>query len=189
MSITFCEFPKLSFGDVLRVMYTIAETRRLRVEMLIKRFKTAASLNTALGWTRTDPKIAQIRNANIRPDRQKPYQMGDAMAREIENTLLLERGWMDTPPTLSEQYGHDDSRVRIQHMVQQMPPEDWSTAVRLLSALKRPESAPSTEASSLPLPHHSPDLPQATLANANGPKPFVYKKVNQTFKQPKKRQA
>lgn len=135
MSITFCEFQKLSIGDVIRHMYTIAETRRIRVEMLIKRFKSAAALNTALGWTRTDPKIAQIRNANIRPDRQKPYQMGDAMAREIENTLLLERGWMDTPPTLSEQYGHSDTRAMLSHRVEQLPPEYHATALRLIDAL------------------------------------------------------
>lgn len=189
MSITFCEFHKLSFGDVLKAMYTIAETRRLRVEMLIKRFKSAAALNSALGWTRTDPKIAQIRNANIRPDPQKPYQMGDAMAREIENTLLLERGWMDTPPTLSEQYGHDDSRVKIQHMVQQMPPEDWPTAVRLLSALQRPEAAPILAAVDPPAPDNIQTMPQATPADSHGPTLFKYKKVNQTPKQPSKKSA
>lgn len=138
MSITIAEFPKLSFVDVIRSMYTIAETRRLRVEMLIKRFKSAAELNSALGWTRTDPKISQIRNANIRPDREKPYQMGDAMAREIENTLNLERGWMDTPPTLSEQYGHHDTRAMVMEVMDKLPQEHHATVLRLVSALVEP---------------------------------------------------
>lgn len=138
MSITICEFEKLTYGDLIRQMYTIAETRRMRVEMLISRYKSAAALNSALGWTRTDPKIAQIRNANIRPDRQKPYQMGDSMAREIENTLFLERGWMDTPPTLSEQYGHHDTRAMVMEVMDKLPQEHHATVLRLVNALVEP---------------------------------------------------
>lgn len=171
-------------------MNTIAETRRIRLDMLVKRHDDSlAKLNEALGLDRTDSTLSQIRTQAKHSKTGKPRSMGDDLARRIEDTLLLERGWMDTPPTLSEQYGHDDSRVMIEHMVQQMPPEDWPTAVRLLSALKRPEAAPSTQASTLPPPQHSPDLPLATLANANRPKPFVYKKVNQIFKQPKQKRA
>lgn len=139
MSIAFCEFYKLADGDLIAGMQTASETRRARLEMLVKRFQTAAALNTALGWTRTDPKLAQIRNANPRPGRDKPYQMGDAMAREIEEKLDLPRGWMDTPPTYAELSGENDPRAMIEHMVQEMPPEDWPTALRLLSALKKPE--------------------------------------------------
>lgn len=102
MSITFCEFQKLAFGNVISWMQTSSEIRRTRLEMLIKKHVSVAELNTALNWPRTDPKLAQIRNANTRAGRAKPYQMGDAMAREIEDILGLEHGWMDTPPTYAE---------------------------------------------------------------------------------------
>lgn len=60
-------------------------------------------MNVALGWSRTDPKLSQIKNANKRPGRGEAiYQMGDAMAREIEEKLGLARGWMDNLP-ISEQ--------------------------------------------------------------------------------------
>lgn len=77
-------------------MQTVAETRRGRLEELIRRHGSIALLNEALHWPRTDPKITQIRNANLRSGRNKPYQMGDAMARQIEQALGLSRGWMDT---------------------------------------------------------------------------------------------
>lgn len=126
-------------------MYTASETRRIRLEQLIKKFGSAAALNTALGWVRTDPKLAQIRNANPRPGRGKPYQMGDAMAREIEETLHLERGWMDTPPTLSEQFGHDDQRAMAMAVFEKLPKEDWGVALRLLDALTKPALKNGTE--------------------------------------------
>ncbi|NQW81078.1 MAG: hypothetical protein HQ445_07875 [Polaromonas sp.] len=139
MSIAICEFCKLAVGVVMRPMQTASETRRTRLEMLIKRFQTAAALNTALGWARTDPKLAQIRNANPRPGRDKPYQMGDAMAREIEEKLGLQRGWMDTAPSYAEIGDGNDPRAMIEHMVNDLSPEDWPTALRLLGALKKPE--------------------------------------------------
>ena len=138
MSITFCEFTQLTFSDLIRRMFTAAETRRMKLEMLLKRYRSIAELNEALGWTRTDPKLSQIRNANTRPDRQKPYQMGDAMAREIENALLLERGWMDTPPTLSEQYGHQDTKAMVMEVMDKLPQEHHATVLRLVNALVQP---------------------------------------------------
>jgi hypothetical protein len=117
-------------------MNTAAETRRIRLLMLIKQFKSAAALNTALGWARTDPKLAQIRNANPRPGRDKPYQMGDAMAREIEETLKLARGWMDTPPTYSELRGEPDLKVQIHMVMEDMSKDQLHMALRLLDAIK-----------------------------------------------------
>lgn len=78
-------------------MKTVAETRRERLEELIRRHGSIAVLNEALQWPRTDPKLTQIRNANARTGRATGYQMGDAMARQIELTLGLSRGWMDNP--------------------------------------------------------------------------------------------
>ena len=140
MSIAICEFSKLAVGHVIAGMQTASETRRARLEMLIKRFQTAAALNTALGWARTDPKLAQIRNANTRPGREKPYQMGDAMAREIEEKLGLERGWMDTPPTYAEMGGGPDQRALAMSVFESLPEDQWATALRLLDALAQPAS-------------------------------------------------
>lgn len=119
-------------------MQTVTETRRVRLEMLIKSHGSVAMLNTALGWTRTDPKLTQIRNANVRTGRAKPHQMGEAMAREIENKLSLDVGWMDTPPSYSELHGEEDPRTKVMLLLEAMPPDKWSTAVRLLAALTQP---------------------------------------------------
>lgn len=119
-------------------MQTASETRRIRLEMLIKKYESVAALNAALGWTRTDPKLAQIRNANTRPGRDKPYQMGDSMAREIEEKLELERGWMDTPPTHAELHGEQDQRAMMVDLMNSLPPEELARALRMLSALKEP---------------------------------------------------
>ena len=140
MSIAICEFSRLAVGNVIASMQTASETRRTRLEMLIKRFQTAAALNTALGWARTDPKLAQIRNANPRPGRDKPYQMGDAMAREIEDILGLERGWMDTPPSYAEIHDGSDQKAMAMAVFESLPEDQWSTALRLLDALKKPEN-------------------------------------------------
>lgn len=136
MSIAICEFQKLAVGCVMLRMKTAAETRRERLESLIKKFGSAAALNTALGWTRTDPKLAQIKNAHNRPGREKPYQMGDAMARDIEDRLGLERGWMDTPPSI---YDQDETAALLHEVMESLPKDQWPTALRLLSALKKPE--------------------------------------------------
>ena len=68
--------------------------------MLLRKYGTFAAMNEALGWPRTDSRLSRIKNANARTDRGgKIFQMGDAIARELEGTLGLEEGWMDTPPT------------------------------------------------------------------------------------------
>lgn len=106
MSIAFGKFSKLAVGYQIHGMQTVSETRRWRLEQLIEKHGSIAALNTALGWVRTDPKLALVRNANKRAGRAKPHQMGDAMAREIEETLELPLGWMDTPPPEVEQSSH-----------------------------------------------------------------------------------
>lgn len=95
-------------GNKTDGMFTIAETRRARLEELIGHFGTIASLNEALGYERNDTRLARIRNANARTDRPgKVFQMGDPQAREIEEKLALERGWMDTPPTAAPELAED----------------------------------------------------------------------------------
>jgi hypothetical protein len=140
MSIAIGEFTALALGYPIAGMQPVSETRRNRLEMLIKRFGSIAELNTELGWTRTDPKLALVRNANKRQDRKKPHQMGDAMAREIEQKLSLDVGWMDTPPNYAELHGEEDPRTKVMLLMEAMPPDQWSTAVRLLMLLRnRPQ--------------------------------------------------
>jgi hypothetical protein len=76
-------------------MKTVAEIRRENLQELIDQTGSIAELNERMGWDRTDPRLTRIRNANVRGDRGKPFQMGDAMAREIERAMGLEEGWMD----------------------------------------------------------------------------------------------
>lgn len=122
-------------------MQTVAETRVTRLEMLIKQHGSVAALNTALGWVRTDPKLAQIRNSNTRPGRKKPYQMGNGMARELEDTLGLERGWMDTPPSYAELHGEQDPRAQVMSLMESMPPDQWPTVLRLIDAFAQPAAS------------------------------------------------
>ena len=110
--------------------------------MLIKKHGSLAELNEKLGWTRTDPKLSQIRNANIRPGRSKSYQMGDAMAREIEEKLALERGWMDTPPTYAEFMGEEDPMAKAILALEQLDREQIPIATRLITAITQPSAAP-----------------------------------------------
>lgn len=121
-------------------MQTIAEIRRARLEQLIEQHGSIANLNIALGWARTDPKLTQIRNANTRQGRDKPYQMGDAMAREIETTLQLERGWMDNPQNPNP---YADERIaRAVKIMESM--QDWQLdqTVKIVTAIAEPATAP-----------------------------------------------
>jgi transcriptional regulator with XRE-family HTH domain len=77
---------------------TASETRRERLASLISQHGSIAELNDAVGLARTDPRLSQIRNGNLRSGRQSGrYLMGNAQARQIERALNLPIGWMDTP--------------------------------------------------------------------------------------------
>jgi hypothetical protein len=118
-------------------MQTIAETRRARLEMLIKRYGRLADLNEALGYERNATKLARLRNANARSDRPgKVFQMGDPQAREIEQKLGLERGWMDTPPGYEELGDH---RIRhVAKLMEAMPEWQRDQAVKIVDTLAQP---------------------------------------------------
>lgn len=117
---------------------TVHETRLARLQMLLREYGSVAALNEALGWARTDVKLMQIKNENQRPGRGKAYQMGDAMARAIEQKLDKPRGWMDTPPSFAEMHGESDPRAKLQLLMEQMPSDQWPLAIRLLDALAQP---------------------------------------------------
>lgn len=119
-------------------MQTVYETRRARLGMLKKQYQTWAHLNDALGWERTSARLSQIFNQTARKDRGTTYEMGDPTAREIEKTLGLDIGWMDTPPTYAELHGENDPRAKAMLMMEGLPPDQWDTALRLLGALAQP---------------------------------------------------
>jgi hypothetical protein len=127
MSITFGEFDFQRELVLISCMKPVAETRRERLEMLIKQHGSIAALNEALSLPRTDPKLTQIRNANIRHGRAKPHQMGNAIARKIEQALDLSNGWMDMP--LSSDAG------TVSHVAHASEPADFSPDALSLARL------------------------------------------------------
>jgi hypothetical protein len=120
-------------------MQTVFETRRDRLKLLIKKHGSISALNVALGWEPTNARLSQIQNRSIRSDRNTPYEMGDGTAREIENKLEIEEGWMDTPIPWTEGLGPEDPRTKLHEVMENLPTDQWSTAVRLLSALTEPK--------------------------------------------------
>lgn len=119
-------------------MQTVQETRKLRLKILKDKFVRWGDLNEALGWDRTNARLSQILSGTIRSGRGVPYVMGDDTAREIEEKLSLEVGWMDTPPTYAELYGENDQRTKVMQLMEAMPPDQWPTIVRLVDALSQP---------------------------------------------------
>lgn len=128
-------------------MESVEETRRIRLQMLVKKHGGMANLCETLGYARTETAtMTRILNANIRHDRGgKPYNMGSPMARQIEQKLSLEHGWMDTPPSPLELYGENDPRTKMQQLMDGMSPEQLSMAVRLLGAIAQPVKANGTD--------------------------------------------
>lgn len=137
-SITLGNFFYLPGGDAIGGMQTAYETRRDRLLMLKKKHVTWAAINRLLGWEATNARLSQIGAGSIRSGRDTPYVMGDEMAREIETSLGLETGWMDTPLTWAEMHGEEDPRAKVLQLMEAMPPDQWATAVRLLDALAQP---------------------------------------------------
>lgn len=134
------EFIFTQRAGLIRKVKTIEETRREKLQMLVKQHGGTANLCEKLGYSRVETsKLTRIANGNIRHDRGgKPYELGSATARFIEEALLLERGWMDTPPTLSEQYGHHDTRAMVMEAMDHLPQEHHATVLRLVNALVQP---------------------------------------------------
>ena len=110
--------------------------------MLLKKLNSFADLNEALEWPRTDGRLSRIKNQNARKDREgKTFEMGDNIAREIEAKLGLVHGWMDTPPTYTDLQGEPDPRAQLLAVMEQLPPDQYATATRLLAALAEHDQA------------------------------------------------
>lgn len=134
------EFKVSPRGCSIADMLTVEETRRARLRMLVTRFTSMANLCEQLGFARNETaRLTRILNANLRHDRDsKPYNMGSPMARQIEQKLKLDEGWMDTPPSYAELHGEHDPRVKAMILMEDLPDDQWETALRLLHALAKP---------------------------------------------------
>lgn len=99
-----------------------------------------ANLCEALGYARNNTAgLTRILHANLRKDRDsEPYDMGSKKAREIEQKLNLPVGWMDTPPTLAEQFGHSEPLDKLAALLATMEPEMQYKVVRMVGALAQP---------------------------------------------------
>lgn len=131
-------------------MKTVEQTRRDRLQMLVQRHggerEGMANLCEALGMARNNTAgLTRILNANIRHERDgEAYEMGSKKAREIEQKLGLEHGWMDTPPTYAELHGEPDIISKALTMLEAMEPQARYQALRLLDALAQPPLANGT---------------------------------------------
>lgn len=127
-------------------MQTSEEIRRSRLRELVEKHNGMANLCHLLGYARNDTaKLTRILNANVRHERGgKTYNMGDSLAREIEEALGLERGWMDNPITASELSGHGNARIKITQLMEGLPDDQLAVALRLLDALAKPPAANGT---------------------------------------------
>ena len=76
-------------------------TRRRNLNLLIGVYRTIRNINQLVGRELTDTTWSQLRSG--RPDKDgyvRPFS--DKMARELEEKLLLDRGWMDLPHQSAE---------------------------------------------------------------------------------------
>ena len=138
MSIAHVQLEILAQGYVIGAMQVISETRISRLNMLITQHGgSLANLNVALGLDRTDATLSQIRTRAPHSKTGKPRSMGDELARKIEERLHLAAGWMDTPITYAELHGEFDPRQKVMQLLENMPPDMWPTAVRVLDALTK----------------------------------------------------
>lgn len=78
-------------------MQTVEDIRREWLVELIRRHKTLASLNIALGRSKTDATLSQIKNQAVDSKSGNPRNMGSPLAREIESKLGIEPGTLDHP--------------------------------------------------------------------------------------------
>lgn len=134
MSIATGNYLYLANCYLIESMQTVVETRRHRLIMLIKKHGGATKLNEAIGRDPGDPQINLYKNKNLRSN-GKPHQMGDMIAREIEQALKLPEGWMDTPPTYAEIHGEDDPTSKALLLMENMSREQQHLAVRLIATL------------------------------------------------------
>lgn len=120
-------------------MVTVEETRRVRLQNLVKEHGSMANLCEKLGYARTETAtLTRILNGNIRHDRGgKAYNMGGPMARQIEEKLDLPLGYMDTPPAL--EYSPESEKIRLMvKAMEAMPEWQLNLAMKIITSIDEP---------------------------------------------------
>lgn len=120
---------------------TIDEIRRERLEMLINAYGSIAALNEALGLTRTDSSLSQIRSKARHSKSGKPRAMGDPMARRLEEATGKPRGWMDTSTELERQAA-DPQTAHILALLVQLPDWQKDQVAKIVEAFAAPPVPP-----------------------------------------------
>ncbi|MCX5590901.1 S24 family peptidase [Alcaligenes endophyticus] len=82
-------------------MKPVEETRLERLKALIKKYESAAALNRAAGRNERDSTFSQLINGSLNSKTLKPKTMGSDLARQLEVSLCLPHGWMDTPSSFT----------------------------------------------------------------------------------------
>lgn len=92
------QFHRLSELLCNQGMDTAADNRAEWLRLLVAKHGTYAALNRALGRNERDATLNQIAHASPDSKSGRPRQMGDKLARAIEQRLRLPRGCMDRQP-------------------------------------------------------------------------------------------
>lgn len=141
LSIPTGEFKIPSKKSPIAVMQPVEDTRRERLKRLAQQEGGLANLCAKLSLSRKETSgLSRILNANIRHERGGvPYVMGSQMARDIEQKLGLQNGFMDTPLSYAELHNEEDPRALVMSLMEALPASEWSTVVRLVDALAQPD--------------------------------------------------
>lgn len=163
MSIACASFANLASVYVIADVQTIDQTRRQRLEFLISKYGSIAALNVAMEMDRTDATFSQIRNQSLHSKSGKPRVMGDDLARKIEDTLGLERGWMDTPPGLEQ-------ASKLHRVAERLAPYQVEQLIAIGETLARnPAAAEGIRQNNSTVAEKSSDTVQAGTSAAEGP--------------------
>lgn len=100
-------------------MDSIEVTRRKRLELLVKQLGTQAELANKIG--KAPAQVSQWIRALPDSKTGKPRSMSKEIARDIERSLNLERGWMDQP--IEDQSEHQTSIFNSPHVVPYHAPD------------------------------------------------------------------
>lgn len=91
---------KISAALSNRAMKVVEQVRRERLQELRERYGTLAELNRKLDRPDRDATLGQYLNPTKGTKSDKIKGMGSSVARDIEDKLGLEPGWMDNDPDL-----------------------------------------------------------------------------------------
>lgn len=127
-------FSFLSDPLLIGRMKTIAEIRLENLELLIGEFGTQEKVAELAG---TSPVyLSQIRNAAADSKTGKVRQIGDPLARKLEEGCNKEIGWMDNPQIPHTYRGGQIAAALA--VMERMDPEQLSRAVKILDTLAEP---------------------------------------------------